>query len=347
MSENRSSRPGGRTRRPSSDAQARTEQRQTEQRLTEQRRAAPRPVMDPANWQDLLGGRTPTPVQAGAIPALLAGKDVITTARTGSGKTLAFLIPAAARGIGMSEIRGMRPEVLVITPTRELAVQIRDVARELGMTAGRITGGITPGQTRSEATGKGVIAGTPGRLKDLVQKNELSLAGLKYVVLTSVDRDDLPDEAVLALARSPEADIRLHVASAEGLSPAVLDTLITDSDANIRTVLAVRPDLTPTQLEELATDDNAEVRRAVAYAAQPGAAALARLSADPNAGVRRAVARHPDLTPDMVLKLAGDPDDGVRLAVAGRADLSGEVRAGLQADPDPSVREEAGHLAEA
>ncbi|GGR57956.1 RNA helicase [Deinococcus seoulensis] len=139
------------------------------------------------DWRALLGDRTPTPVQAGAIPALLSGRDVITTARTGSGKTLAFLIPAAARGVGMSAVRGMRPEVLVITPTRELAVQIRDVARELGMTAGRITGGITPGQTRSEATGKGLISGTPGRLKDLINRNELSLAGLRYVVLDEAD----------------------------------------------------------------------------------------------------------------------------------------------------------------
>lgn len=145
------------------------------------------PAAATADWRALLGDRTPTPVQAGAIPALLSGRDVITTARTGSGKTLAFLIPAAARGIGMGAVRGMRPEVLVITPTRELAVQIRDVARELGMTAGRITGGITPGQTRSEATGKGLISGTPGRLKDLIGRNELSLAGLRYVVLDEAD----------------------------------------------------------------------------------------------------------------------------------------------------------------
>ncbi|EYB68135.1 ATP-dependent RNA helicase [Deinococcus phoenicis] len=140
-----------------------------------------------ADWQALLGGRVPTPVQAGAIPVLLEGRDVITTARTGSGKTLAFLIPAAARGIGMTAVRGLRPEVLVVTPTRELAVQIRDVARELGMPAGRITGGITPAQTRSEASGKGLIAGTPGRLKDLINRGELSLAGLRYVVLDEAD----------------------------------------------------------------------------------------------------------------------------------------------------------------
>lgn len=146
---------------------------------------APAPTV--REWQTLLGDRTPTPVQAQAIPALLDGRDVITTARTGSGKTLAFLIPAAARGIGMRQTRGMQPEALVITPTRELAVQIRDVATELGMTAGRITGGITPGQTTREATGKGLITGTPGRLKDLIGRGELRLNNLRYVVLDEAD----------------------------------------------------------------------------------------------------------------------------------------------------------------
>ncbi|AWT35888.1 RNA helicase [Deinococcus arenae] len=146
---------------------------------------APAPTV--RDWQTLLGDRTPTPVQAQAIPALLDGRDVITTARTGSGKTLAFLIPAAARGIGMRSTRGMQPEALVITPTRELAVQIRDVATELGMTAGRITGGITPGQTTREATGKGLITGTPGRLKDLIGRGELRLNNLRYVVLDEAD----------------------------------------------------------------------------------------------------------------------------------------------------------------
>ncbi|GAA5513272.1 ATP-dependent RNA helicase DeaD [Deinococcus carri] len=178
-------------------------------------------------WEHLLGGRTPTPVQVGAIPALLAGRDVITTARTGSGKTLAFLIPAAARGIGMAAVRGIRPEVLVITPTRELAVQIRDVARELGMTAGRITGGITPAQTRSEASGKGVIAGTPGRLKDLITRGELGLAGLKYVVLDEADEllslgflKDVGD--ILRAAQLAAGSRPLQIAMASATFPAAI-----------------------------------------------------------------------------------------------------------------------------
>ena len=152
---------------------------------------APAPLMklsDPSEWRQMLAGRTPTPVQELAIPQLLAGHDVIATARTGSGKTLAFLIPAAARGIGtQAKSRGMTPEVLIVSPTRELAVQIRDVARELGMPAGRITGGITPGETKREASGKGVVSGTPGRLKDLIGKNELQLQFVRYLVLDEAD----------------------------------------------------------------------------------------------------------------------------------------------------------------
>ncbi|MBB5233924.1 DEAD/DEAH box helicase [Deinococcus budaensis] len=181
------------------------------------------PVTD---WRTLLGDRTPTPVQAGAIPALLAGRDVITTARTGSGKTLAFLIPAAARGIGMTPTRGMRPEVLVVTPTRELAVQIRDVARELGMTAGRITGGISPSQTRTEASGKGLIAGTPGRLKDLITRGELSLAGLRYVVLDEADEllslGFLKDVGDILRSAQGQARPGLQIAMASATFPAAI-----------------------------------------------------------------------------------------------------------------------------
>lgn len=199
----------------------------TQTRNRPQRAAASTaPAAPITDWQTLLGDRTPTPVQAGAIPALLAGRDVITTARTGSGKTLAFLIPAAARGIGMAPTRGMRPEVLVVTPTRELAVQIRDVARELGMTAGRITGGISPSQTRTEASGKGVIAGTPGRLKDLITRGELSLAGLRYVVLDEADEllslGFLRDVGDILRSAQSAAGKNLQIAMASATFPAAI-----------------------------------------------------------------------------------------------------------------------------
>jgi len=157
-----------------------------------------------------------------------------------------------------------------------------------------------------------------------------------------LERNDLPEEAVLALAQAPEQDIRLHVASAEGLSGAVLDLLLADPDTTVRTLLAVRPDLGPGRLARLAADPDAEVRRAVAYAEAPGQDALTTLSVDPNAGVRRAAARHPGLPADLLPALAADPDEGVRLAVAGRDDLPEELRLKLIHDADESVRAEAG-----
>lgn len=187
--------------------------------------AVKHPVFN-GDWRSMLGDRSPTPVQAGAIPALLDGRDVITTAKTGSGKTLAFLIPAAARGIGMNPVRGMNPEVLVVTPTRELAVQIRDVAQELGMTAGRITGGITPRETTREATGKGLISGTPGRLKDLIGRGELQLSALRYVVLDEADEllslGFLKDVGEILREAQRQAKTTLQLAMASATFPAAI-----------------------------------------------------------------------------------------------------------------------------
>ncbi|MDO4244893.1 MAG: DEAD/DEAH box helicase [Deinococcus sp.] len=206
----------------------RAETRQIQPQREEKPRAlhpAPVKLDSPDDWRKLLGGREPTPVQEYAIPQLLTGHDVVATARTGSGKTLAFLIPAAARGIGFTAGgRGMAPQVLIVSPTRELAVQIRDVARELGLSAGRITGGITPAATVREASEKGVISGTPGRLKDLIGKGELRLTHVKYVVLDEADEllslgflkdvEWIVNEARTQAARHNHGEIQVALASA-------------------------------------------------------------------------------------------------------------------------------------
>ncbi|WP_339097054.1 DEAD/DEAH box helicase [Deinococcus sp. VB142] len=212
------------TRQPRPRAETRQAQPQREEKS---RPLHPAPVKldSPDDWRKLLGGREPTPVQEYAIPQLLAGHDVVATARTGSGKTLAFLIPAAARGIGFTAGgRGMAPQVLIVSPTRELAVQIRDVARELGLSAGRITGGITPAATVREASEKGVISGTPGRLKDLIGKGELRLTHVKYVVLDEADEllslgflkdvEWIVNEARTQAARHNHGEIQVALASA-------------------------------------------------------------------------------------------------------------------------------------
>src|SRR5689334_23100314 len=92
-----------------------------------------------------MGIETPTPIQAEALPALLDGHDLIGQARTGSGKTLAFGIPA----IELVDTRQRHVQVLVLTPTRELAVQVGGVLEELGAAKGAkvglIFGGRAPG----------------------------------------------------------------------------------------------------------------------------------------------------------------------------------------------------------
>jgi ATP-dependent RNA helicase DeaD len=129
---------------------------------------------------------TPVPVQADAIPALLAGRDVVMHAPTGSGKTLAFLLPLIER----LRRPGRGPRALVVTPTRELAVQIDAVYRGLTPAGGSVLihGGVGYGaQLSALRRGVDVVIGTPGRLLDLVGRDALRLGRIEYLVLDEAD----------------------------------------------------------------------------------------------------------------------------------------------------------------
>lgn len=139
---------------------------------------------------DTLGYKEPTPIQAASLPAILEGRDVIAQAPTGSGKTVAF-------GLGLLHRLDpalVRPQALVICPTRELADQ---VAREIRRLASAIpnlkvqllTGGHAIGpQLASLRKGSHVIVGTPGRIQDMLRKHALSLAKMRTLVLDEADR---------------------------------------------------------------------------------------------------------------------------------------------------------------
>jgi ATP-dependent RNA helicase DeaD len=150
----------------------------------------------------------PVPVQAMAIPALLEGRDVVIEAPTGSGKTLAFLPPMLER-IGAS---GPGPRGLVVTPTRELAVQVERVFEQLdhGLKAALLYGGIGyASQTQALKAGVDVVIGTPGRILDMVGRRLLSLSRVEYMVLDEADEmldiGFAPDvERILGLTDQPQ-----------------------------------------------------------------------------------------------------------------------------------------------
>lgn len=132
----------------------------------------------------------PTPIQQLAIPSLLQGSDVMATAVTGSGKTAAFLLPILHQLIGQP--RG-KTRVLVLVPTRELAVQIaehlHDLALHTPLKAAAVYGGVSP-VPQEQAFRKGVdfVIATPGRLLDHMRNKYAKMDGLSHLILDEADR---------------------------------------------------------------------------------------------------------------------------------------------------------------
>ncbi len=135
---------------------------------------------------------TPTPIQDQTILPMLAGKDVVGLANTGTGKTAAFLIPLIDKVLKF-RAAGNDERVLVMVPTRELAIQIEDeffgFAKGLGVSSVTCVGGanIVP-QIRVLKRNPAFVIGTPGRLKDLMERRELDLSKFGTVVLDEADR---------------------------------------------------------------------------------------------------------------------------------------------------------------
>jgi ATP-dependent RNA helicase DeaD len=156
-----------------------------------------------------VGYETPSPIQAACIPHLLAGRDLLGEAQTGTGKTAAFALPILAR----LDLSSLRPQALVLTPTRELALQ---VAEAFGKYAHHlrdfhvlpIYGGQSMViQLRQLARGAQVIVGTPGRVMDHIERGSLKLDGLATLVLDEGDemlRMGFIDDVEWILEHTPE-----------------------------------------------------------------------------------------------------------------------------------------------
>ncbi|MCF7965909.1 DEAD/DEAH box helicase [Methylobacter sp. Wu8] len=156
-----------------------------------------------------VGYETPSPIQAQTIPLLLQGKDVLGQAQTGTGKTAAFALPILSR----IDLKQKDPQVLVLAPTRELAIQVaeafqRYAAHLKGFHVLPIYGGQDYStQLRQLKRGAHVVVGTPGRVMDHMRKGTLNLKGLGYLVLDEADemlRMGFIDDVEWILEQIPE-----------------------------------------------------------------------------------------------------------------------------------------------
>jgi len=135
------------------------------------------------------GYTTPTPIQARAIPLILKGRDIMGLAQTGTGKTAAFTLPIVQRLLGGPR----RARALILTPTRELAVQVREsfarYAEHSGLEIAVVYGGVPLGpQEQALRSGVDVIVATPGRLLDHMERQNVAFDDLEVLVLDEADR---------------------------------------------------------------------------------------------------------------------------------------------------------------
>ena len=141
-----------------------------------------------------VGYTVPTPIQAEAIPLVLAGHDLMGGAQTGTGKTAAFALPLLHKLAQMPASRGPRkPRALVLTPTRELAVQVHDSLRGYGkylrIPSTTIYGGVGMGnQLDALRRGVDMVIACPGRLIDHLERRSVDLSGIEILVLDEADR---------------------------------------------------------------------------------------------------------------------------------------------------------------
>jgi superfamily II DNA/RNA helicase len=184
---------------------------------------------------DATGFSEPTDIQRKAIPEVLAGRDLMASAQTGTGKTAAFVLPALERLLTPSNVHGKGPRVLVLTPTRELAMQVNDNIRTFSRFArfntGTVVGGMAyPPQIRMLSKPLDLLVATPGRLMDHMQQGRIDFSRLEILVLDEADRmlDMGFVDAVNIIARATPSDRQtlLFSATFEGKVMAIAKQLL-------------------------------------------------------------------------------------------------------------------------
>jgi len=165
------------------------------------------------------GYQQPTPVQVAAIPEVLAGRDLLATAQTGTGKTAAFALPMLDRLYAQPANEQNAIRALILTPTRELALQVetsfRTYGRYLPLKTAVVLGGISQdSQVKALRKKPDILVATPGRLLDLMEQKQVRLDRIEMLVLDEADR--MLDMGFIH-------DVRRIVLSGSGQAP---DTLI-------------------------------------------------------------------------------------------------------------------------
>jgi len=200
-----------------------------------------------------LGYLKPFPIQEQAIPVILQGKDLMGIAQTGSGKTACFVMPILEK-LQSTEVRKDRNvQVLILVPTRELAIQIDEVFRAFTDNLKReirtmaVYGGVSINPQMKGMFGVEVLIATPGRLLDLIDHNALSISGIQHLVIDEADK-------MFQLGFGEEMN-KLF-----GLMPAMKQTTLfsatlDDKVSEMKERLSINPTLIEIKKEEVTIDD--------------------------------------------------------------------------------------------
>lgn len=174
---------------------------------------------------DEAGYTNPTPIQAQAIPEVIAGHDLMASAQTGTGKTAGFMLPALNLLAFPHESKSRGPRVLVLTPTRELAAQVNEAARKYGKflrarTVSIVGGMPYPLQNKLLSQPLDILVATPGRLLDHMERGRIDLSRLQMLVLDEADRmldmGFLPDVERICEQLTAERQTLLFSATLDG-----------------------------------------------------------------------------------------------------------------------------------
>lgn len=174
---------------------------------------------------DACGFDKPTDIQREAIPVVLSGRDLMASAQTGTGKTAAFVLPALQQLLTPASNKGKGPRVLVLTPTRELAIQVNDNIRQFSrfsrFVTGTVVGGMPyPPQMKMLRNPLDLLVATPGRLMDHMNSGRVDFSRLEMLVLDEADRmldmGFVDDVKKIAKAMPRERQTLLFSATLEG-----------------------------------------------------------------------------------------------------------------------------------